>query len=621
MPGLVLTPTGADAAWFAPSAETVQVCIFDRDGMETRHGLRKDSEGMHRGEIAGVRHGDRYGLRVHGPWQPEAGIWHDEGLLLVDPYARAVSGGFVDHPSLHHDGPRGDTAPWVPRAVAIESPPPPRPGPRVPWDETVIYETHVRGLTMRHPHIPPGQRGTYTAAASDPVVEHLQRMGITTVELLPVAHHVTEPFLQSAGRSNYWGYSTLAWFAPHSGYAAGDDGRQVTEFAAMVDAFHAAGIEVILDMVFNHTAEGGLSGPILSMKGLGNAGWYRVDANGRYIDWTGTGNTVDTADPRVRTAILEALRWWSQNLGVDGFRFDLAVTLGRDGEQFSPENLGWITSDPALASTKLIAEPWDLGPGGYRLGGFGPGWAEWNDRFRDDIRDVWRGRGDGPDLALRIGGSRDVFGSRRATSSVNFVTAHDGFTLRDLVSYDDKHNEANGEDNLDGHDDNRSWNSGAEGPTDDAHVLEVRRRRSASLLTTLLLSVGVPMLLGGDELGHTQEGNNNAYSLDGPLTWYDWSAAPFVELISRLVELRGRYRPTGAGVHAVDGSTAIELGTGADRLVVAANPSAESVDLPLPDGTWLLELDSTDAAASGAWSGTVPVPAWTVRVLAASPAG
>jgi len=620
VPGLHLSDLGLEAAFSAPQAHLLELCFFDDQGAETRHPLDRGDDGMHRGVIAGITEGARYGLRTHGPWQPEEGIWHDPHLLLVDPHARALAGTFIDHPSVHHSGPREDTARWVPRGVVISTPPSPRPGPRTPWEDTVIYETHVRGLTMQHPDIPPELRGTFAGAAAEPVIEHLLRLGVTAVELMPVAHHVNEPFLQAKDRSNYWGYSTLAWFAPHAGYATGDDGRQVSEFASMVDAFHAAGIEVILDVVFNHTGEGGPTGPILSMKGL-DASWYRLDDGGGFIDWTGTGNTVDTASPMVRASILEALRWWAGDLGVDGFRFDLGVTLGRDENGFSADRLAWISEDPDLARLKLIAEPWDLGPDGYRLGGFGSGWAEWNDRFRDDVRDLWRGHVRPGDAVHRLTGSPDIFGPRAADASVNFVTAHDGFTLRDLVSYDRKRNLVNGEDDRDGHDDNRSWNSGTEGPTDDPLITEIRRRRAAALLTTLLVSAGVPMLLGGDELGRSQGGNNNAYSLDSPDTWLNWSAAPHVDLITRAVGFRRRHRGVLANPtpRVVGDGPVVELGNATGSIVFAANPASEPADLTLPDGVWTLELDSSDLSAYGTWSSTVTVPAWTVRLLVPSP--
>ena len=382
----------------APTAETVELCLFDPSGTETRRDLTRDDEGNHSGFVPGVTAGQLYGLRTHGPWEPRNGLWHDPSLLLLDPYARAVSGRFEDHPSVHHDGPRWDTADIVPMGVAVEPPPRPRPGPGTAWRDTVIYETHVRGLTMCHPDVEPELRGTYLGAASPPVIDHLQKLGVTSVELMPVAHHVTEPFLQERGKTNYWGYSTLAWFAPHGGYATADDGRQLSEFSTMVDRFHAAGLEVIVDVVFNHTAEGGIEGPILSMKGLDNGGWYRLDPRDRhvYVDWTGTGNTVATQHPGVRSAIRSALLWWANDLGVDGFRFDLAVTLGRDRRDFDPRHLDWLTQDPALAHVKLIAEPWDLGPGGYRLGQFGKRWGEWNGVFRDDVPRCVAGKGKPP---------------------------------------------------------------------------------------------------------------------------------------------------------------------------------------------------------------------------------
>ena len=604
----------------------VELCLFDSAGNETRHPLTRDGSGYHRGFVPGVAAGTAYGLRTHGPWDPGRGLWHHPSLLLLDPYARAVTGHFDDHPSLRHQGPRLDTAPRVPKGVLVPTPPRPRPGPSVPWSETVVYETHVRGLTRLHPDIPESERGTYTAAASGPVLDHLRRMGVTTVELMPVAHFVPEPFLQARGLTNYWGYSTLAWFAPHAGYATGDDGRQLIEFAAMVDAFHAAGVEVIVDVVFNHTVEGNLNGPILSMKGLDNPGWYRLDGQGDYVDWTGTGNTVATHHPHIRQTILEALRWWKTSLGVDGFRFDLGVTLGREQENFEPGHLRWLTDDPVLEGCKLIAEPWDLGPHGYRLGGFGYGWSEWNARFRDDVRDFWTGRGDPFTLAARMGGSTDVFGARAPQASVNFVTAHDGFTLADLVSYDHKHNQANGEANGDGHDDNRSWNSGVEGPTDDPAILEVRRRRAAAHLATLLLAAGVPMLLGGDELGRTQGGNNNAYPLDNEISWYDWSDPVHADLVHRAIACRRRLPLLWSGHHQVlesehgSGRAAIEIREGDASLLVV--PSQAEADRPftLPSGEWRLELDSTGPEVEGeVHSGEVIIPAWSLRLY--SPAG
>lgn len=597
-PGVRLNPAGAEVVVVATSADLVEVALFDAGGAEDRIGLSRQPGGRHSGFLSGVGSGTRYGFRVHGPWQPEAGLLHDPARLLVDPHARAVAGEFVDHPSLHHTSHGDDTAPWVPRGVMVAPPPRPRPGPAVAWDDTVIYETHVRGLTRSHPDVEPALRGTYLGAASPPVVDHLRRLGVTTVELMPVAHHVSEPFLQHSGRSNYWGYSTLAWWAPHAGYATGDDGRQVTEFAEMVDRFHAAGLEVILDVVFNHTVEGGELGPILSMKGLDNPGWYRLEAGGGYVDWTGTGNTVNTAHPGVRSAILACLRWWAEDLGVDGFRFDLGVTLGRGADgRFDPSELAWLTEDPVVGARKLIAEPWDLGPDGYQLGRLGPRILEWNAAFRDDVRDAWRGVE--TDVGTRLAGSPDLFEGKRP---IDFVTAHDGFTLADLVAYDHKHNEANGEGNADGHGDNRSWNSGTEGPTDNPEIIERRRRRAAGLLASLLLTDGVPMLLGGDELGRSLAGNNNAYSLDSPESWYDWSQTPHADLIADATELRR------SGVRF-----------GVEGVEVRLNPSETDIAVELPPGRWVVGLDSSGLDATGEMEGDATVPAWTLRVFVRLP--
>ena len=638
--GVVPTEGGIDVAVRAPAADTVELCVFDA-GTERRHELTRGDAGVHHAHVPGIDVGDRYGFRSHGPWDPRRGLRHHPARLLVDPGARALSGTYVDHPSLHDDYHPGlDTAPFVPHGVVVAAPDPPAPGPVVPWSDTVVYETHVRGMTMSHPEVPPHLRGTYLGLASEPVIHHLTSLGITTVELMPVAHHVPEPFLQARGRTNYWGYSTLAWFAPHAGYATGDDGRQVTEFAGMVDAFHRAGLEVIVDVVFNHTAEGGVEGPVLSMKGLDNAGWYRLDRDdpSAYVDWTGTGNTVDTGSPYVRSAILECLRWWTESLGVDGFRFDLAVTLGRRGEAFEAGSLEWITEDPVVGATKLIAEPWDLGPGGYRLGGFGPPWAEWNGRFRDDLRDTWRGMGTRGGLVVRLSGSPDLFSGRTAGASVNFVTAHDGFTLADLVAYDHKHTGENGEGNRDGHDDNRSWNSGVEGPTDDPEVCDIRRRRSAALLASLFVSRGVPMILGGDELGRSQGGNNNAYALDGATTWFDWSRYPHVELIAAAAALRRRHRllrdpgfltderspvavrwfdDHGEPLDAWDapGPALLELIDDRERLVVVINPTPDDRPFHLPIGRWTLELSTHELDAQGTFRGTYPMASWSLAVL------
>jgi glycogen debranching enzyme GlgX len=632
VPGLLLTPDGAHISVSAPAAEAVELCLFEPSGSEKRHPLTRHDSGDHSGFVPGVGAGQRYGLRAHGPWEPQEGLWHDPALLLLDPYARAVSGRFEDHPAVHHEGPRSDTAGLVPLGVAVEQPPRPRPGPGVAWRDTVIYETHVRGLTMRHPDVEPELRGTFLGASSPPVIDHLRGLGVTAVELMPVAHHVTEPFLQARGTTNYWGYSTLAWFAPHSGYATGDDGRQVAEFSTMVDRFHAAGLEVIVDVVFNHTAEGGIEGPILSMKGLDNGGWYRLDPGDRnvYVDWTGTGNTVATHHPGVRSAIRQALVWWANDLGVDGFRFDLAVTLGRDHRDFDPRHLDWLTEDPALANVKLIAEPWDLGPEGYRLGQFPKRWGEWNGVFRDDVRDVWRGRGSRRALARALTGSLGGIDGH----PVNFVTAHDGFTLTDLVSYDHKHNDGNGENGADGHDDNRSWNSGVEGPTDDPSVLELREKRAAALTATLALARGVPLFLGGDELGRSQGGNNNAYALDGPRSWYEWSATPGVDLLVAALACRSGHpaltgqpaEPDQVDWRTFDGDPVQEwdapgavvgvLADGSDVVALALNPTPEDRDAVLPAGEWRVELDSSSPSRRGtSLTERAGVASWSVLVM------
>jgi glycogen operon protein len=402
--------------------------------------------------------------------------------------------------------------------------------PKTPWSDSVIYELHVRGFTKSHPGVPPELRGTYAGLAHPAAIEHLTRLGVTAVELLPVHHFAHEEHLERRGLRNYWGYNSIGYFAPYSGYSAsGTLGEQVGEFKRMVRALHAAGIEVILDVVYNHTAEGGRGGPALSLRGIDNRGYYRLDEDPRdYTDYTGCGNTLNVVQPHVLRLITDSLRYWVTEMGVDGFRFDLASALARsmqDVDMLSPF-LAVIAQDPVLRRVKLIAEPWDTGSGGYQVGSFPPLWAEWNDRFRDTVRDFWRGAtGDVRDLGYRLSGSSDLYdwGGRRPYASVNFVTAHDGFTLRDLVSYNGKHNEANGEDGRDGTDDNRSWNCGEEGPSDDPRVLALRRRQIRNLLTTLLLSTGVPMLVAGDEMGRTQDGNNNAYCQDNPTSWVDWS--------------------------------------------------------------------------------------------------
>jgi len=531
---------GTTFALWAPLAERVELCLTDPDGSEHRIPLREQMFGTWFTTVEGVEPGQRYGYRVHGPWDPQAGLRFNPAKLLVDPYARAITGDLQDHPAIFgHDVNTGDdlvrsdldSAPFVPRSVVVaddfdwgdEK------RPHVPWSDTVLYELHVRGYTMRHPKVPKALRGTYAGLAHPAVLAELVDLGVTTVELLPVHHFVSEPMVRGRGLSNFWGYNTLGFFAPHAGYSAsGTCGEQVTEFKQMVKAFHEAGLEVLLDVVYNHTCEQGRGGPTLAYRGIHNTGYYRLGETPHdYADVSGTGNVLNLRDPEVVRLVLDSLRYWVQEMHVDGFRFDLAPALARtEGEvDMTAPFLAAVNQDPVLRSVKLIAEPWDLGVGGYQVGAFPPPWSEWNDRFRDAVRDFWLGTPDGVrDLASRLSGSSDLYrhGGRRPFSSINYVTSHDGFTARDLVSYERKHNEANGENNTDGTDDNRSANHGVEGETDDPAIVAVRQRQVRNMLTTLLLSTGVPMLLAGDERGRTQRGNNNAYCQDNEISWLDW---------------------------------------------------------------------------------------------------
>ncbi|MBD0292455.1 MAG: glycogen debranching protein GlgX [Jiangellaceae bacterium] len=556
-PGL-WSPLGAtfdgeatNVALWAPQASKVEVCLFDGVTEETRILLADRTFEIWHGRIPDLRPGVRYGLRVHGPWEPDQGKHFDPAKLLLDPYARAVTGELRLDSALFEHG--ADSAPFVPMGVVVGPSEFDWSGdvsPRVPWGDTVVYEMHVRGFTMRHPDIPEQLRGTFAGLADPAAIQHLLDLGVTTVELMPVHHYVSETHLLHSGRKNYWGYNTVGFFAPHAGYAAsGSLGQQVDEFKAMVKALHSAGIEVVLDVVYNHTAEEGPTGPTLSFRGIDNLAYYRQHAAdpGRYYDYTGCGNTVDVSQPHVLRLVMDSLRYWAAEMHVDGFRFDLAAALARS--MHDVDMLGSfmtvIEQDPVLREVKLIAEPWDIGPGGYQVGEFPHLWTEWNDRFRDTVRDYWRGQAPGVrDLAYRLSGSSDLYGDdgRRPYASINFVTAHDGFTLRDVVSYDRKHNEANGEHNRDGTDSNRSWNHGVEGETSDRNVLALRHRQLRNLLTTLLLSTGVPMLLAGDEMGRTQQGNNNAYCIDDDTTWLDWSLrteyADLLALTRRLISLR-----------------------------------------------------------------------------------
>ncbi|WP_433403535.1 glycogen debranching protein GlgX [Streptomyces sp. CA-146814] len=557
---------GTNFALWAGGAEAVEVCLFAEDGAETRCPLTELTHEIWHGFLPGVRPGQRYGYRVHGRWDPWTGARWNAAKLLLDPYARAVDGDFTLPPEVYghmRDWPdqhvadtvrdERDSAPYVPKGVVVHDDDDwvEDRRPKTPWADSVIYELHVRGFTKLHPDIPPELRGTYAGLAHPAAIDHLTRLGVTAVELLPVHQFAHEDHLLRRGLHNYWGYNSIGYFAPHAGYSAsGTAGQQVGEFKRMVHALHSAGIEVILDVVYNHTAEAGELGPMLSLRGIDNRGYYRLQHDPRrYADYTGCGNTLHVVQPQVLRLITDSLRYWVTEMGVDGFRFDLAAALARsmhDVDMLSPF-LAVIAQDPVLRRVKLIAEPWDVGNGGYQVGAFPPLWTEWNDRYRDAVRDFWRGAlPDVRDLGYRLTGSSDLYawGGRRPYASVNFVTAHDGFTLRDLVSYEHKHNEANGEGNRDGTSDNRAWNCGAEGESDDPEINALRRRQLRNLLTTLLLSTGVPMLVAGDEMGRTQGGNNNAYCQDNEIGWLDWSLLDrpewreLTELTARVLRLR-----------------------------------------------------------------------------------
>jgi isoamylase len=554
--GATYDGAGTNFALFSEVAHRVELCLFDDDGTETRVTLPERDGFVWHGYLPMVVPGRRYGYRVHGPYDPARGPRCNPAKLLIDPYAKATSGELDwAEPAFGYrfDAPdeinEQDSAPHVPKSVVInpffdwadDRPP------RTPYNESVIYEAHVRGLTIDHPDIPEQARGTYSGLADPVMIEHLRAIGATAVELMPVHQFVSEHHLVRHGLSNYWGYNTVAFFAPHNAYAATPD--PVSEFKAMVRSLHAAGIEVILDVVYNHTAEGNHLGPTLSFRGIDNASYYRlVDDDQRYyMDYTGTGNSLNVRAPHTLQLIMDSLRYWVLEMHVDGFRFDLAATLAR--EFYDVDRLSTffelVQQDPVVSQVKLIAEPWDVGPGGYQVGNFPPQWTEWNGKYRDTVRDFWRGEpGTLGEFASRLTGSSDLYqdDGRRPYASINFVTAHDGFTLTDLVSYNGKHNHANGEDNRDGADDNRSWNCFVEGPTDDAGVLELRARQRRNFLATLYCSQGVPMLLHGDELGRTQGGNNNAYCQDNEIAWVDWSLAKEHHELSAFVGALARFR-------------------------------------------------------------------------------
>ena len=537
--GATYDGSGTNFALFSEVAERVELCLFDADGAEVRHDLPEMDGFVWHAFLPGVEPGQRYGYRVHGPYDPSRGHRCNPSKLLLDPYAKAIDGkfewgqalfsyNFGDAQSRNDE----DSAGAMPKSVVI-SPffdwgvdrPPKR-----QYAESVIYEAHVKGLTYQHPEVPAELRGTYSAIAHPVMIDHLRSLGVTAIELMPVHHFANDSTLIERGLSNYWGYNTIGFFAPDSKYSSSaSPGGQVQEFKSMVRELHDAGIEVILDVVYNHTGEGNHLGPTLCFKGIDNSAYYRLVDNDQqfYMDYTGTGNTLNVRHPHALQLIMDSLRYWVLEMHVDGFRFDLAATLAR--EFYDVERLSsffeLVQQDPTVSQVKLIAEPWDVGPGGYQVGNFPPQWTEWNGKYRDTVRDFWRGEAATlGEFASRLTGSADLYehSARRPVASINFVTAHDGFTLRDLVSYNEKHNEANGEDNRDGESYNRSWNCGHEGPTDDPEVNALRARQQRNFLATLLLSQGVPMISHGDELGRTQQGNNNGFCQDNELTWIDW---------------------------------------------------------------------------------------------------
>ncbi|WP_104826580.1 glycogen debranching protein GlgX [Rhizobium sp. NXC24] len=644
---------GVNFGLFSAYAEKVELCLFDETGMREieRIVLPEFTNEIWHGYIPDLKPGALYGYRVHGPFDPDGGHRFNPNKLLIDPYARELVGnvewsqaqfGYIlddELKDLSFD--ETDSAPFMPKCRVINlngRDKTPYPKPSVPWSQTIFYESHVKGLTMLHPAIPGELRGTFDGLCQKAIVDYVKSLGVTSIELLPIHSFPDDGHLLDKGLSNYWGYNTLAFFAPASRYYGP---KGFAGFREMVRALHDAGIEVILDVVYNHTAEGNELGPTLSFKGIDNFSYYRTlpDTPRYYINDTGTGNTINTSHPRVLQMVTDSLRYWAEEMEVDGFRFDLGTILGREPQGFDQRSgfFDAVGQDPLLSKIKLVGEPWDIGPGGYHVGGFPPGWAEWNDKYRDTIRDYWNGTpGTTRDFAARILGSGDVYDlrGRRPWASVNFIAAHDGFTLNDLVSYNDKHNEANGEDNEDGHNDNRSFNYGAEGPTEDEGINTTRDRQKRNFMATLFLSHGTPMLLAGDEFGRSQMGNNNGYCQDNELSWLHWeapyeSAEALRTFTKRLIVLRQDHSifrrenwrdgliviwlNPGGGEHAEEhwedeASTTIGLRLsrkhpfeeGWDDVLLLFNPQDENVDFSLPDDkSWVLELTTSDPMARG----------------------
>jgi glycogen operon protein len=684
---------GVNVAVFSEHATAIDLCLFDETGsIETaRRRLPARTHDVFHGHLPGARPGLIYGLRAHGPWRPERGHRFNPAKLLLDPYAREIVGHFewrdeqFGHDRAHPDRPDPrDNASLALKARVIDTVGPPWgtargeavPRPHVPDDETVLYEVHVKGFTHQHPGVPAGQRGTYAGLASDAAIAHFQRLGVTTLSLLPVHAHLDEERLARAGLRNYWGYNTLGYFAVEPSLAGGLPGlRPREEFLWMVRRLHAAGLEVLIDVVFNHTAEGDEHGPTLSWRGLDNASYYRLlpGAHHLYENHTGCGNTLDLRHPRVLQMVMDSLRHWAGALEVDGFRFDLAPVLGRGDQGFAATAPFFtaVAQDPVLSRLKLVAEPWDVGPGGYQLGAFPRGWLEWNDRFRDTMRSFWLGAPPGEHghrhpsvdrglFALRLAGSSDLFQAhgRQPAESVNFVVAHDGFTLADLVTYEHRRNEANGEQNRDGHGHNLGWNCGVEGPTVEPIVRMRRARLQRALIASLLLAQGTPMLEAGLEIGHSQRGNNNAYCQDNETSWIDWSKADddLLAFTTRVMALRRAAQPLALrwydgrtddhGLHDLawreaDGSPILDdawrngqrtLGCLIGRpgrarapMLLLVNADAHDRLFHLPSGVWQVLLDTSHARGISRWHGqgdaTLPVPAHGLLVLAAAGAG
>ena len=630
--GASVTKDGVNFALFSAHGEKVELCLFSADGQRetARLVLPGRSGDIWHGFAPGLAAGQLYGYRVHGPYEPRAGHRFNPNKLLLDPYARSLHGALIPHVAnygyhrskddLSFD--RRDNAAFVPKGRVL-APLPPLDGspPRTPWTRTVLYEAHLRGLTRRHPQVPPAWRGTFAGLASPAVIEHLTSLGVSVIELMPVHPFADERHLADRGLRNYWGYNSYNFFAVMPRYLSSGD---INEARRAIAALHDAGIEVILDVVYNHSGEGDEWGPTLSFRGLDNASYYRLAEERRfYVNDAGCGNSLRLEHPAVRQMVVDSLAWWAAEMGVDGFRFDLASTLARENGVFLPEAAFFkdIARQPALARLKLIAEPWDIGPNGYQLGHFPPGWAEWNDRYRDALRRFWRGDGGLlGELATRIAGSSDFFPRRGPSASINYITAHDGFTLADLVSYEHKHNQANGEGNRDGTEHNYSWNCGVEGPSDEPEVRALRARQQRNLLASLLLSHGVPMLLAGDEAGRSQKGNNNAYCQDNETSWIDWAGRDeaLAAFTRQVIALRrdifasdpppdpdaivwrhpGGRKMTPNDWHDPAGRAFVVQLT--PDVLLLLNAGAQAVGFALPPGDWRLVLDTGEAKHEGA---------------------